>query len=103
MANRWNIPEWLENEVARRDKDCVYCRNGFGMTGSRGSFSSWEHIVNDAKIITRENIALCCRSCNSSKGAKLLADWLQSAYCQRKGITPLTVSEVVKQALKSIK
>lgn len=103
LANRWKIPGWLEKEVIERDKDCVYCRKAFGITGRRGSFSSWEHITNDARIITAENIALCCRSCNSSKGAKLLADWLQSAYCQRQGITPLTVAEVVSKALKSIK
>lgn len=30
-----------------------------------------EHIINDAKIIIRENIALCCCGCNASKGQKL--------------------------------
>lgn len=99
MANRWNIPAWLEKEVIERDQECVYCRQAFGVTGRRGSLISWEHIINDAKIITRENIALCCRSCNSSKGAKLLADWLQSAYCHRKNITPATVAEVVREAI----
>jgi hypothetical protein len=61
--------------------------------------ATWEHIINDAQIVTRENIALCCWSCNSSKGAKLLADWFQSAYCLRHGITPDSVAQVVKEAL----
>jgi len=66
----------------------------------KGSLSSWEHIINDAKIVTRENIVLCCRSCNSSKGAKPLATWLESAYCKRREISSPTVADIVKSALK---
>jgi hypothetical protein len=61
--------------------------------------ATWEHIINDASIVTRENIALCCNSCNASKGAKDLRVWLNSKYCTRKGITPSTVAEVVKNYL----
>ncbi|PLK46948.1 HNH endonuclease [Uliginosibacterium sp. TH139] len=100
--NRWNIPEWLEKEVVARDARCIYCGITFGSCGTRKSKSSWEHIVNDERIITRENIALCCMSCNSSKGAKLLQDWLtNSKYCDRKGINENTVAQVVKNALIS--
>lgn len=38
-------------------------------------------------------------SCNASKGAKLLKDWLKSDYCKRKNINENTVAEVVKNAL----
>jgi len=38
-------------------------------------------------------------SCNASKGTKLLEDWLESAYCKRKGITAHTIASVVKQAI----
>jgi 5-methylcytosine-specific restriction endonuclease McrA len=100
--NRWNIPSWLEKEVIERDQHCVYCRNPFGSGAGKGSFSSWEHIVNDAKIVTKENIVLCCRSCNSSKGAKLLATWLESAYCKRHEINSDTVADIVKSALKLV-
>ena len=99
--NRWNIPDWLEKEIYARDASCVYCGVIFGSTPGRRSQSSWEHIINDARIITRENIALCCRSCNSSKGAKLLAEWLGSAYCLRRGISAESAAMVVKLALKS--
>jgi hypothetical protein len=58
--------------------------------------ATWEHIVNDARIVNRENIARCCSACNSSKGIKKLSDWLESAYCGRRGITRDTVAEVVK-------
>jgi hypothetical protein len=66
---------------------------------SRKTVASWEHIINDASIVTRENIALCCVSCNASKGTKKLYDWLQSSYCKKRGITKDTVAEVVKKAL----
>ena len=69
---------------------------------SRKSVATWEHIINDASIITRENIARCCVSCNSSKGTKDLSDWLQSSYCKKKGINKETVADVVKNALNSI-
>jgi hypothetical protein len=98
--NRWNIPAELEQEIMRRDKSCIYCGVVFVLSNDRaGSRPSWEHIVNDARIVTRENISLCCRSCNSSKGVKPLEVWLESAYCKRRGISRQTVAEVVKKAL----
>ncbi len=101
--NRWNIPVALEQEVMLRDVSCVYCRVVFGLPGARaGDRPSWEHIVNDARIVTRANISRCCRSCNSSKGAKSLGDWLRSEYSMRRGITRGTVAEVVRQALLAI-
>jgi hypothetical protein len=40
-------------------------------------------------------------SCNASKGAKLLLDWLQSDYCKRNKITKDSVAQVVKDAIKN--
>jgi hypothetical protein len=100
--NRWNIPERLEEAVRERDKSCIYC--GIIFSDDPQSFRerrSWEHIVNDANIITLENIALCCRGCNSSKGAKLLAVWMGSLYCKRKNISKDTVAQVVKEMLQN--
>ena len=61
---------------------------------------SWEHIINDETIITRENIALCCVGCNASKGQKALKDWLESTYCRRRGITAATVAPIIRNALQ---
>jgi hypothetical protein len=103
--NRWRIPRWLEQNVRGRDVNCVYC--GAQMTpsgipgGSRGTVATWEHIINDARIITIENIALCCASCNSSKGAKLLVAWLETPYCKRRGITAQSVAPVVRAAIEA--
>jgi len=102
MANNWNIPKWLEEEVRERDQKCVYCGVNFtSLKISKKTTSSWEHIINDAKIITRENIALCCCGCNASKGQKQLSIWLQSKYCKEKNIHPDTVAPIIRQALEN--
>jgi hypothetical protein len=99
--NRWKNPEWLEREVIARDRCCIYCRVTFEpIEKSRGFRPTWEHIVNDAKIITRRNIARCCASCNASKGAKKLSDWLTSDYCKQRRITRSSVAPIVKCALR---
>ena len=101
--NKWHIPDWLENEVRARDIYCVYC--GVQMLDryipgtSRGRVATWEHIINDARIISRENIALCCASCNSSKGNKLLSEWIESDYCKIHGINNRSVAPVIAAAL----
>jgi len=101
-VNNWNIPDWLEREVKVRDRNCVYCRIEFGSSKElRKATATWEHIVNDARIINRENIARCCFSCNASKGAKKLSDWLESDYCKKRGITKNTIAEVARRALVS--
>ena len=102
MANNWNIPSSLENEIRQRDNVCVYCGVKFtSVKISKKTATSWEHIINDAKIITRENIALCCCGCNASKGQKQLSLWLQSKYCKDKNISPENVAQVIKDAIKN--
>jgi len=105
MTNRWGIPKDVEELVKQRDSNCVYC--GVPFTNSVSSYKTrptWEHIINDIRINGPENIALCCGSCNASKGTRLLNEWLESKYCLTKGITQDTVAPVVKNHLeKNIK
>jgi hypothetical protein len=68
--------------------------------GPRKAVTTWEHIINDASIVSRENIVRCCAACNSSKGRKKLSEWFESSYCKKRGINKDTVAEVVKKALK---
>ena len=102
--NNWGIPPWLEDEVRKRDKTCVYC--GVKMVermparGYRKNVATWEHIINDASIVTPENIARCCVACNASKGTKKLADWIESSYCKKRGINKNTVAKIIKKALQ---
>lgn len=101
MANRWRIPKDVEELVRVRDLSCVYCGISFSDTsGALKNKPSWEHIINDIRINGPENIALCCRSCNASKGAKELEIWLSSAFCQKKGIGNSTLAPVVLNYLK---
>lgn len=103
--NNWGIPPGMEKTIRARDKVCVYC--GVAMQervprgGSRKTLATWEHIINDASIVTPTNIARCCNACNASKGAKPLAQWLESPYCKRHGITLDTVAAIVKLAWRT--
>lgn len=102
MANRWGIPKSVELLVLERDKDCVYCRIPFiNAKFTRKTRPTWEHIINDIRLNGSENIALCCGSCNASKGSKLLIDWLKSKYCETKRITKNSVANVVKVHLEN--
>jgi hypothetical protein len=97
MANRWGIPQEVEKIVLERDLNCVYCGISFiASDKNRKTRKTWEHIINDIKINDSNNIALCCGSCNASKGNKRLEDWLSSKYCLEKKINTETVSSVVK-------
>lgn len=98
MANKWKIPDKLEKEIIRRDKVCVYCRVPF-KNNSRDK-ATWEHIDNNENNICKENVALCCYSCNRNKGNKKLLIWLDSPYCKRNGINKETVAPIVKEYLK---
>jgi len=103
--NIWGIPDWLEREVRERDTTCVYCGiqliEKMSPRGPRTAMATWEHIINDAKIVSRENIARCCAACNSSKGSKKLSDWIQSRYCKVRGVNKDTLAEVVRKVLNT--
>ncbi len=100
MANRWGIPNNVEKYVIDRDSSCVYCGVPFSENdSSHKTKPSWEHIVNDIRINGINNIALCCMSCNASKGGKLLKVWLESDYCIKKHITTESVAKVVREAI----
>jgi hypothetical protein len=100
MANKWNIPTLLEQEIRSRDRVCVYCGTPFKASNvSRRHVASWEHILNDEAIVTAQNIALCRVGCNASKGTKKLSVWLQSRYCEEHGITKDSIARVVQNAI----
>ena len=104
-TNNWGIPADLETLVLARDKNCIYCATEMLQRVPRGQprkmAATWEHIINDARIVTLENIARCCWACNSSKGRKTLAAWLHSAYCLSRGINEHTLAQIVKDALRT--
>ena len=50
-----------------------------------------------------EDVALCCGSCNSSRGIKALLDWFKTPYCIKKHINSSTVATPVQTYLKRMK
>jgi len=104
--NSWGIPKEIEDKVKARDHCCVYCHVTFSSEPSnvsRRNKATWEHINNDRwndQSIMWVNIALCCTSCNSSKGRKNLRSWFTSDYCIKKSINEKTVADCVKIFLK---
>ncbi len=101
MSNRWGIPKETEEIVKKRDLKCIYCGIEFTTSNdSRKSKPTWEHIINDIRLNDPENIALCCSSCNASKGSKRFEDWVESKYCLNKGISSETVAPIVKRYLE---
>ncbi|OIO34060.1 MAG: hypothetical protein AUJ70_01870 [Candidatus Omnitrophica bacterium CG1_02_40_15] len=106
MTNKWNISDWLEEKVRRRDNHCVYCDiklKGYPyIKGTPHDKATWEHINNNEKDICKWNITLCCASCNSSKGAKKLLDWFDAPFCKNKKINKKTVADIIKKYIKII-
>jgi len=100
MANRWNISKAVEDFVEERDKNCAYCDSKFtDPKVSKKGMKTWEHVINDLNLTDKDNIVLSCMSCNSSKGAKHILDWLNSDYCKTNGINKNTVASVVKEVI----
>jgi len=99
MANNWGIPSQLEEEVRKRDKQCVYCSKNF--KNNYCDRATWEHINNKAKDIEGWNIVLCCGSCNASKGMKKLNIWLDSVYCIKNNINKKSVADIIKNYIKN--
>jgi len=95
MANSWGIPKDIETLVLERDQSCVYC--GCTFTNERAKKKSWEHIINDIRITTIDNIAICCVGCNASKGSKDLVTWLHSENARKRGITLETIADVIRK------
>jgi hypothetical protein len=89
--NIWGIPDWLEEEVIKRDKICVYCGiqliEKMPPRGFRKGVATWEHSINDQSIVSRKNIARCCVACNSSKGTKKRSDWIKSRGIKEGNLT----------------
>lgn len=104
MSNNWDIPDWLEAKVRERDKTCIYChtplKEYFNAKGTPRDKATFEHIDNDG-LPSEENIAMCCASCNSSKGVKKLSDWLDSPYCKKKNICKENVADIIKKYIEA--
>jgi len=105
MTNNYGIPDWLEKKVRERDKFCIYCHVEMKeyphVRGTPKDKATIEHIDNDVNHISEENIAMCCASCNASKGKKPLSEWFDSEYCKKRGISKEKVADVVRKHIEN--
>ena len=102
MSNTYGISEQDEQAIRARDKACVYCRVLMKQSPyAMGPFGATiEHFNNDGPFEKKFNVAICCRSCNSSKGTKKLLAWFETDYCQKKKINDKTVLKPVKDYMR---
>jgi hypothetical protein len=107
MSNQFGIPKDIELKLRDRDKTCVYC----GCTMKAGDAKrrptiehfNWDGPFYWKEDLKEEDLAICCGSCNSSRGVKTLPDWFESPYCISRKINDKTVAAPVKRYLARTK
>lgn len=106
MANLYGIPIDVEERLRARDTSCVYCRRQFSTEERRG-WPTIEHLSEKPPFhwgqgLKEDGLAICCWSCNSSRGQKTLRDWFRTRFCQERSIGPDTVAAPVQRFLRSL-
>jgi hypothetical protein len=103
MKNKYGLPEEDLEKIRKRDKDCVYCHKIMTKAGSggfRGDWATIEHLNHLPPWDNPSTVAICCGSCNSSRGAKTLPNWFKTSYCIEKNINIDTVSSPVRNYIQ---
>ena len=100
--DKWHVLEKDRITITDRDKKCVYCPAVFNSDSPKLK-ETVEHIDNETwkknpPLVT--DIAICCASCNRSKGAKRLLEWFDSRYCKKNNISKETVAPAIKDWIK---
>ena len=105
MANYFNIPSEIEEKIRLRDKICVYCSKEMIYPYNiykRSDSATIEHLKFDGPFYWKDGldetgIAICCGSCNSSRGPKKLSEWFKTPYCIDRKINKDTVADPIKR------
>ena len=108
--NRFRVQEdKLKKIYLEQNEICAYCRktvNGHDIIEGRRDWWTIEHLDNTDNRdllywkdgvtgVKEEDLAICCWSCNSSRGKKILSVWFQ-----RKNIDERKVAERVKKYIE---
>lgn len=100
MSNRYGLSEKDLQKIRRRDILCVYChktmkdpRDG----GERRDWATIEHLNFMPPWNNSATVAICCASCNSSRGVKKITDWFKTSYCLERNINIETVADPVRE------
>lgn len=103
--NRYGLPEDAVALVRKRDRICVYCQKEMstpGTTRNRADWATIEHLNHLPPWDNPRTIAICCLSCNSSRGNKPLLKWFESSYCRTHKISLSTVAKPVRDYMNSL-
>ncbi len=111
MANNsFGIPEKVLSEIRARDMSCVYCHKTMiypYLAQQSVDSATIEHLNCDGPFywggddgLQAHDIVICCGACNSSRGAKTLAEWFQTRYCIDRNINENTVAAPVRSYLQ---
>jgi hypothetical protein len=87
------------------DQYSVYCHKTFFNPSKhiwRGDWATIEHLNHLPPWNNSNTVAICCGSCNSSRGVKRISDWFKTKYCIDKNINEKTVARTVQEYLKYI-
>ena len=68
--------------------------------GFRGDWATIEHLNYEPPWDDPTTVAICCGSCNSSRGNKPLLEWFNTEYCISRNINEKTVAEPVKNYIR---
>jgi hypothetical protein len=104
MKNNYGLPRDELQKIFERDKACVYCHKtmiGHRANSRRGDWYSIEHLNYLPPWDNPKTVAICCWSCNSSRGNKKLMDWLRHRTVSR-NINEVTVAEPVRHYIIDI-
>jgi hypothetical protein len=102
-ANRYGISEGDLDRIRQRDQLCVYCHKAMvpsGSDSSRGDWATIEHLNHEPPWDDSSTVAICCGSCNSSRGKQLLRDWFKGDYCRTRGIDITSVAKPVRDYVR---
>jgi len=104
MKNKYGIPEKDLDKIKVRDKDCVYCHKKIIKSSDDGCRKDWatiEHLNHLPPWNNPSTVAICCGSCNSSRGNKKLLDWFKTLYCVEKNINYNTIAHPVRDYIEN--
>ena len=96
-----------------RDQVCVYCARRMRAyphtKGTPSDKSTIEHLGGppvypnypDEPRFDRGSVAICCGSCNSSRGAVPITDWFKMPYCVERGVGRQSVAPVIQSFIRT--
>ena len=98
MKNKYGLPEYKLGLIAKRDISCVYCDKKMLPRGNKNRKNAMtvEHLDDEPPWNNIDTIAMCCGSCNSSRGKKKITEWFNTDYCKSRDINYCSVAQVVR-------